>query len=83
MSSNRLEFEEIKRAALARFDDIMGRFLPGGTFEGADYVVKNPTRTDNRPGNFKINRNSGKWSDFATGDSGKDLISLVAYIESC
>jgi hypothetical protein len=55
--------------------------LPGGKISGGEYVVRNPTRADRRPGSFKINLRSGRWSDFATGDCGGDPISLVAYTE--
>ena len=35
---------------------------------------------DRRPGSFRINVNTGKWADFATGDKGGDVISLAAYL---
>jgi hypothetical protein len=31
----------------------------------------------------KRNLRTGRWSDFATGDKGGDLVSLVAYLEGC
>ncbi len=46
-------------------------------------MAKNPTRADRRAGSFKCNTHSGKWSDFATGDRGGDVVSLVAYLEHC
>ena len=55
-------------------------WIPGGKTHGLDYVVKNPTRNDRRAGSFRINIQSGIWMDFATGDKGGDLISLLAYI---
>jgi hypothetical protein len=30
---------------------------------------------------FKVNRFNGRWCDFATGDKGGDVVSLVAYLE--
>jgi hypothetical protein len=39
-----------------------------------------PRRADHRKGSFKINLTTGRWSDFATGDAGGDLVSLAAYL---
>src|SRR5262249_29902451 len=44
------------------------------------WVAINPTRVDARPGSFKVNMTTGRWSDFATADAGGDLISLAAYL---
>ena len=68
-------------AALGRFDmvaDWLG--IGGGKNQGREYLPINPTRTDTKPGSFTINRDSGAWADFATGDKGGDLVSLVAYL---
>ena len=78
MSIN-IDFQEIHRIALTRVDDVLARFVPGGTRQGAEYIAKNPTRTDANPGSFKVNCNTGVWADFATGDKGRDVVSLVAY----
>ncbi len=80
MSEYRVPFDKINRAALARAEDIVCQWLPGGRFEGPEYTVRNPRRADRKPGSFRINVRSGRWSDFATGDSGGDLISLAAYL---
>ena len=50
--------------------------LPFGKREGQEYVALNPTRHDNKQGSFSVNLISGKWADFATGDSGGDIVSL-------
>ena len=63
------------------YKNYIQKLLPGGKYQNNEYVVKNPTRLDNKAGSFFINVTTGKWSDFATGDKGKDLISLVAYIK--
>ena len=54
--------------------------MPGGKMEGREYVVRNPTRTDQELGSFKINLETGAWADFATSDRGGDLVSLYAYL---
>ena len=79
----RIDFAAINRAALARLPDILHRWLPDGRVEGHEYVARNPTRADCRPGSFKINLRTGRWADFATGDKGGDPVSLAAYLADC
>ena len=57
------------------------RLLPGGKWQGNEYVVLNSTRNDTKPSSFSINGNTGKWGEFATGDVGNDLIGLTVYIK--
>jgi hypothetical protein len=59
------------------------RILPAGRRSGNEWTAINPTRSDRRAGSFRVNVVSGKWADFATGDKGGDVISLVAYITDC
>jgi len=79
-TSNKIAFRRIAGAALGSADTIVRRWLPDGRREGAEWVAKNPTRTDRRPGSFKINLRTGAWGDFATGQRGGDLIGLAAYL---
>ncbi len=76
------DFSKIKGAALSSIERVLVRWLPGGKRHAREYVVINPTREDAKLGSFKINLDSGKWSDFSTKDAGTDLISLVAYLEN-
>src|SRR6516164_4867780 len=75
-----IDFDGIKAAALRSARQLLQELLPGGKFQGDEYVVRNPLRNDQHPGSFKINCKTGEWSDFAIGESGGDLISLVAYL---
>jgi len=75
-----LDFANVGRAALAEAGPLLSAWLPGGKIQGREYVVCNPTRPDRTPNSFKVNLENGKWADFATGDSGGDLISLHAYL---
>ena len=77
---SRIDFAGINRAALANVDVILRRWLPGGRVNGAEFISRNPRRNDRRPGSFKINMETGKWADFASGDRGGDLVSLAAYL---
>ena len=76
----RLDFEVINDAARANLPALLRRWLPGGCVVGHEYVARNPTRADRRPGSFKVNVRTGMWADFATGDKGGDPISLAAYL---
>ncbi len=75
-----LDFDAVGAAALPHLPRLLARWLPEGKREGNEYVARNPTRGDSRPGSFKINLRTGKWADFATGDKGGDVISLAAYL---
>jgi putative DNA primase/helicase len=73
----------VAAAALSRFDQVADWLgLAGGKDQGREYLPLNPKRADTKPGSFTINRDSGAWSDFATGDKGGDLVSLCAYLHS-
>jgi hypothetical protein len=78
--AGRVEFAAVAAAARARLPELTKRWLPDGRRLGAEWVARNPTRDDHRPGSFKVNLRSGRWADFATGDKGGDAISLAAYV---
>ena len=78
-----VDFELVNRAAIHRLTEILERWLPDGRVEGREYVARNPTRADRRPGSFKVNLDTGRWGDFATGDVGGDAVSLAAYLGRC
>ena len=75
-----IDFDGINAVALRSARQLVQELLPGGKFQGDEYVVRNPLRNDQHPGSFKINCKTGVWGDFAIGKSGGDLISLVAYL---
>ncbi len=76
----RLEFAAVNAAALRQLPIMLGRWLPEGRAQGHEYVARNPRRSDRTPGSFKINLRTGRWADFATGDSGCDPVSLAAFL---
>jgi hypothetical protein len=80
MASRRIAFARIAGAALDHADILVRRWLPDGRREGVEWTCRNPIRDDHRPGSFKINIANGKWSDFAIGARGGDLISLASYL---
>jgi len=78
--SRRVNFEAINHAAIRSLPAIVFRWLPDGRHEGPEWVCLNPLRDDRNLGSFKVNLHTGMWSDFATGDSGGDPVSLAAYL---
>jgi hypothetical protein len=79
-SATTVDFEAVNRAALVQVEDLLARWVPGGRVTGHEYIARNPTRNDQRAGSFSVNISTGRWSDFATGDRGGDLVSLYAYL---
>lgn len=75
-----LDFSEINAAALAALPALCARWMPGGKRIGREYITINPTRADRHAGSFKVNLQTGRWADFATGDKGGDAVSLAAYL---
>lgn len=75
-----IDFDGINAAATRALPDLLACWLPAGRREGGEYVARNPRRSDRHLGSFKINIRTGRWADFATGDTGGDPISLAAYL---
>lgn len=80
---SKINFQAVAAAALNDIEALLQKWLPTGRRDGSEWVALNPVRDDSKPGSFKINMGTGFWSDFATGDSGGDLISLYAYLHRC
>ncbi len=78
--ARRIDFAAVNAAALAALPALLARWLPDGRVTGREFVARNPTRRDRRPGSFRINMQTGKWADFATYDRGGDVVSLAAYL---
>lgn len=76
----RVDFARVNTAALAQAATVAAWLARDGRREGLEWVARNPRRQDRKPGSFKINLQTGRWADFATGDRGGDLISLAAYL---
>jgi hypothetical protein len=75
-----INFRRVAEAAAERSEEILQRWLPDGRREIGEWSARNPRRADGHRGSFKVNLKSGLWADFATGDSGRDLIALAAYL---
>lgn len=75
------DYQGIAQAALRASETVVGHWLPDGKRQGHEYLALNPKRSDHKPGSFSVNLDSGVWADFASGDKGGDLVSLVAYLD--
>jgi hypothetical protein len=75
-------FARVNAAALPRLESLCRDWTHRGRKSGMEYVALNPTRADTRLGSFRINLQSGRWADFATGDAGGDPVSLYAYLHN-
>lgn len=78
---------EFWRIVVAKINDISETlipiWLPDGKRQGNKYWARNPTRPDKSHGSFCIvvsGPQKGVWKDFATHDSGANLVSLFCYI---
>lgn len=76
----RLDFKVVAEAALAASDRLVPQWLPDGHRAGHEWKARNPRRDDRRIGSFSVNLTTGQWGDFATDDTGGDLVSLYAYL---
>jgi hypothetical protein len=76
----RIDFQQVNAVALSELPALLERWLPDGIAKGREWVCRNPRRIDRHPGSFCINMRTGKWSDFATGDRGGDVVALVGYL---
>ena len=76
MASPPVDFAEIAALALSDAHGFLTRLFPAGRVNGREYEVGDIMGS---PGDsLKINMSTGRWSDFAAGIAGGDLISLYA-----
>jgi len=78
MDTRELDFEGLARHLLGKARNLLPLWLPGGALRGAEWCCGD--LRGERGDSLKVNVNTGKWADFATGDKGGDLVSLYAAI---
>lgn len=74
-----IDFEGLANFLLFRIRDLLPVWLPGGHMVGHEYCCANLLGGNGK--SCKVNIQSGRWADFASGDKGGDLISLFAAIQ--
>jgi hypothetical protein len=80
--SSMIDFDKINRTALAALPVLLVRWLPNGRRRGRRWYALNPLRNDHHIGSFSVDLATGRWADFATGDTGADVINLYAYLRN-
>ena len=73
-----LDFAAIHRAALPLLEALCRRWLPGGRRIGAEWTCG--SLRGEAGASCKVNLRTGRWCDFATGESGGDVVSLAAAV---
>ena len=77
-SSRPINFADLARALLDQIDRLVPMWLPDGVKNGHEYVCG--SLSGGKGHSCSVNMVNGKWSDFATGEAGNDLISLYGAI---
>lgn len=77
---NRIDFEGITAQFLPALEEYCHLWLPGGEVQGREYTCGSLLGEPGR--SLKVNLETGKWADFATGERGGDPISLYAAIHN-
>lgn len=73
-------FEQVKAALASRLPEVLADLLPGGHISGKEYVCA--SLQGGAGTSCATNLESGKGSDFATGESWGDVIALAAKVWS-
>ena len=73
-----MNFDEINRAALSRYPQLLAEWLPNGHMRGREYECGDIQGLFGK--SLKINIDSGRWADFAGDLKGGDPVSLYAAI---
>jgi putative DNA primase/helicase len=71
-----IRFRELAEALLARAEQLVPAWLPGGTKRGHEYACASVSGGEGT--SCSVNLVTGAWADFATGEQGGDLLSLYA-----
>ncbi len=78
MTARSSTFDDVNTAALAAYPGLLSQLFPKGHLCGREFCVGN---LQGEPGeSLSVNVETGVWKDFATGDKGRDPVSLFASI---
>ncbi len=78
-----IDFQSIKQRYSENPQPILRHLVGKGKIEGGDYVALNPKRNDSRLGSFRIDIQTGRFHDFATGDRGGSILDLASFVYDC
>lgn len=74
-----LDYARLREDTISQTLATAKRLAPDGKLNGKEWDALCPSRPDSKLGSFKINVESGMWSDFSTGEKGGDIISYCKY----
>ena len=78
-----ISFQELKQQHKQCPIEILKRLVGNGKIEGGDFVALNPKRNDSKLGSFRIDIQTGRFHDFATGDRGGSILDLASFVYDC
>ena len=73
-----LDFAPVNAAALLQLENLCRRWLPGGKRIGLEWTCG--SLRGEAGSSCKVNLRTGRWADFAVGQSGGDPVSLAAAV---
>ncbi len=76
----RVDARKVNAAAVRLLPAIVKRWLPDGALQGRFWIAKNPHLLGPTERTLQVDLRKGSWTDFFTGDSGDDVISLAAFM---
>jgi putative DNA primase/helicase len=79
--AGRVNIPAVAQAALPHLRALCARWLPGGRLEGREWTAGSLRGEPGR--SLRVNIQSGRWCDFASGERGGDAVSLAAAIARC
>jgi len=82
MTNKKLDFAAIASRAADSVESVCKHWLPNGKRAGHEWEIGD--RFGNAGQSLKVHLSgtkAGQWADFAAGDTGGDLVALVAYVE--
>jgi|GEM_PF-4033554 len=77
--SKKIDFDAINSAALGCCPGLLENLLQEGKVRGREYVSSGLAGGEGD--SLSVNMEEGVWADFATGEGGSDIVSLVAAIK--
>lgn len=78
------DFKTIAARALDSIEAVCAHWLPAGKKSGPEWEIGDRHGAAGK--SLKVHltgTKAGRWADFAAGDKGGDLVSLVAYVDGC
>lgn len=84
MKRGPLDFKTIAARALDQIEAVCGHWLPTGKKAGHEWEIGDRHGAAGKSLKVHLSGSkAGQWADFAAGDKGGDLVSLVAYVDGC